>query len=436
MDNSFNDPLDLKSLPQFLIRFKINIFATSSVLIANLISKLGTTKKNPIIRISKTNETNETIIMNSSTQVVSFIHSSLKKPKSKKCIVSYTNTVLTSDSIKQDDPEIVLYLSNLVLFVVDKSNEESLSLIAQYYKSIFNPKKLNYFLITTSAAPDGDDKISEEEIKTFQKELPPTSRRFDIELEAEETLEPLIQQLDKLFFDTHIKDEQYNDSFRMFRNFNRHLFFTSEKEVPGLKDIHGPKINILLIGNTEVGKTCFCQQVFTDRFFDSISTIGIEYKQLIVMIKDTKCKISIWDTGGQERFKNTLYTSFQKVDAFLLFFSLDNYKSFEDVHNWFESIHNNRGAKSEQDNVPLILIGNKWDLHSQRVVPYSDAAALANQYDVPYIEVSSKTGLNVQETLISILCLSRKILLEKEDLITFSLNKRKLQQNKNKKCCD
>ena len=65
MDNSFNEQLDLKSLPQFLIRFKINIFSTNATLIENLISKLGKTKKNQILRISKTDETNETIIMNS-----------------------------------------------------------------------------------------------------------------------------------------------------------------------------------------------------------------------------------------------------------------------------------------------------------------------------------------------------------------------------------
>ena len=433
MDNSFNEQLDLKSLPQFLIRFKINIFSTNATLIENLISKLGKTKKNPILRISKTDETNETIIMNSSTQIVSFIYSSFQNAKNKRCIVSYTKTVLNSNSIKQDDSQIVLYLSNLILFIIDKSNEESLELITQYYKSIFERKKRNYFLITTTS--EDNDEISEEEIEAFQKELPPNSQRFDIELEKEKTLIPLKEQLDKLFFIENTNDEQYNNSFQMFLNFNRHLFFSSEKETTDLSSAHYPKINVLLIGNSKVGKTCFCHQLFTDRFFESISTIGIEFRQLIVKIKDTKCKISIWDTGGQERFKNTLFTSFQKVDAFLLFFSLDDYQSFEDVQNWFESIKNFRGEKFDQENVPLILIGNKWDLHDKRKVSYSDAATIANKYDVPYIEVSSMTGLNVQETLISILCLSQKILLDKEELQTFSLNKHKLQQTQKKKCC-
>lgn len=42
-----------------------------------------------------------------------------------------------------------------------------------------------------------------------------------------------------------------------------------------------------------------------------------------------------------------------------------------------------------------MLIGNKLDLASDRVVQYRQGQALANKYDISFMEVSAKTGENV-----------------------------------------
>ena len=42
--------------------------------------------------------------------------------------------------------------------------------------------------------------------------------------------------------------------------------------------------------------------------------------------------------------------------------------------------------------VVKMLVGNKLDLDKERIVQQREGSALANKYDIPFIEVSAKTG--------------------------------------------
>jgi len=51
------------------------------------------------------------------------------------------------------------------------------------------------------------------------------------------------------------------------------------------------------------------------------------------------------------------------------------------------------------DDVPLILIGNKSDLQSNRQVRKEEASDKANKWVKPYIETSAKTRDNVDKVI-------------------------------------
>jgi Ras-related protein Rab-8A len=51
-------------------------------------------------------------------------------------------------------------------------------------------------------------------------------------------------------------------------------------------------------------------------------------------------------------------------------------------------------AEAASENADIILVGNKRDCEIREVTP-EDAAELAEQYGVPYIEASAKTGENI-----------------------------------------
>jgi GTPase SAR1 family protein len=49
-----------------------------------------------------------------------------------------------------------------------------------------------------------------------------------------------------------------------------------------------------------------------------------------------------------------------------------------------------------------MLVGNKLDLANERVVQYREGQALANKYDIPFMEVSAKTGENITDVFVKI----------------------------------
>ena len=57
-----------------------------------------------------------------------------------------------------------------------------------------------------------------------------------------------------------------------------------------------------------------------------------------------------------------------------------------------------------EENIPLLLVGNKADLSdSERRVPRETAEARAQQWGVPYVETSAKDRLNVDKV-----CMKKK----------------------------
>lgn len=59
-------------------------------------------------------------------------------------------------------------------------------------------------------------------------------------------------------------------------------------------------INILLLGDSNVGKTSLMIR-FTDNKFeeDSSATIGVEFKNKVIQIDNKNIKLHILDTAGQ-----------------------------------------------------------------------------------------------------------------------------------------
>lgn len=59
---------------------------------------------------------------------------------------------------------------------------------------------------------------------------------------------------------------------------------------------------VVVIGDSAVGKTQILSRFAKNEFyFDSKSTIGVEFQTRTVTIKSKVIKAQIWDTAGQER---------------------------------------------------------------------------------------------------------------------------------------
>ena len=63
---------------------------------------------------------------------------------------------------------------------------------------------------------------------------------------------------------------------------------------------------VVLLGQTEVGKTALVHRLTNDEFLDNSKTsIGAAFAKHPLTIKDgTMVQLSIWDTAGQERYQS------------------------------------------------------------------------------------------------------------------------------------
>ncbi|XP_070185262.1 ras-related protein Rab-37-like isoform X2 [Littorina saxatilis] len=157
-------------------------------------------------------------------------------------------------------------------------------------------------------------------------------------------------------------------------------------------EIYDMCCKVMLIGDSGVGKTCLLVR-FKDGTFLSgsfISTVGIDFRNKVVEVDGAKVKLQIWDTAGQERFRSITHAYYRDAHALLLLYDVTNKASFDNIRAWLAEIN-----EYAQEDVVIMLLGNKCDSAAERVIRKEDGERLAREYGVAFMETSAKTGVNV-----------------------------------------
>ena len=82
----------------------------------------------------------------------------------------------------------------------------------------------------------------------------------------------------------------------------------------------------------------------------------------------------------------------------LLVFAINDANSFQFLKEKGESLIKRIKRKGKNGEIcPLVLVGCKQDLESERKVSHSDAKALADSWGCEYIETSAKLNFNCNE---------------------------------------
>ena len=76
----------------------------------------------------------------------------------------------------------------------------------------------------------------------------------------------------------------------------------------------------------------------------------------------------------------------------LLVYDVTDEQSFQNIRNWIRNIEQHAA-----DNVDKILVGNKCDMLSEKLVETARGQALADEYGIKFFETSAKTNQNVVE---------------------------------------
>jgi len=163
------------------------------------------------------------------------------------------------------------------------------------------------------------------------------------------------------------------------------------------------KFKIVLAGDKNVGKSSllirFCNNIFSETLKE---TIGVDFKKKTIELKyDSKLipiTLSIWDFGGEEKFRTLFPPYIQGAAAALILFDMTNKKSLYGLENWVKIIDENASK-----NVVKSFIATKIDLKDKREVSKEEAKEFCDKYTAnkEIFITSSKTGHNVKEAFLS-----------------------------------
>jgi len=127
------------------------------------------------------------------------------------------------------------------------------------------------------------------------------------------------------------------------------------------------------------------------------ATIGADFLTKEVMVEDRLVTMQIWDTAGQERFQSLGVAFYRGADCCVLVFDVNVAKTFENLESWREEFLIQAGPR-DPDNFPFVVLGNKIDVESQRVVSQKRASSWCQSHgNIPYFETSAKEAINVEQ---------------------------------------
>ena len=171
---------------------------------------------------------------------------------------------------------------------------------------------------------------------------------------------------------------------------------TTDTSAKAKKSDHNFKF--VVIGDTGAGKSSVLLRFADNAFQDSyMATVAVDFRHRTVTVNGESCKLQIWDTAGQERYRTITSAYYRGAEAIVMVYDVTNQESIRHINDWMAEV--NRYAAPD---TCKLLIGNKCDLESQRVVPIATAKSFAEELNIPFIETSAKEGVNVDKAFIQL----------------------------------
>ncbi|KAH7817499.1 Rab, unspecified Rab-like protein [Monocercomonoides exilis] len=156
---------------------------------------------------------------------------------------------------------------------------------------------------------------------------------------------------------------------------------------------HIPTFKIVLLGETNVGKSALLNRYFADEFKEVVKpTVGLDWLDKVIETDGLKIKLQIWDTPGLETHRGLIDIILKGADGFVFVYDITKKGTFKMINSWYQMVEPFIDAFSVSG-----LLGNKEDLSNQRAVKATEGEKFAQKYSMTFSEVSAFTGANVNE---------------------------------------
>lgn len=131
-------------------------------------------------------------------------------------------------------------------------------------------------------------------------------------------------------------------------------------------------IKVGMVGDAQIGKTSLMVKYVEGSWDeDYIQTLGVNFMEKTISIRNTEITFSIWDLGGQREFVNMLPLVCNDAVAILFMFDLTRKSTLNSVKEWYR-----QGRGFNKTAIPF-LVGTKYDHFVN--FPREDQEEISNQ---------------------------------------------------------
>ncbi|THF98603.1 hypothetical protein TEA_011275 [Camellia sinensis var. sinensis] len=160
----------------------------------------------------------------------------------------------------------------------------------------------------------------------------------------------------------------------------------------------------VLLGDMGTGKTSLVLRFVKGQFYDyQESTIGAAFFTQVLSLNEATIKFDIWDTAGQERYYSLAPMYYRGAAAAVVVYDITSMDIKHLTHypsklGAYVAFNDKLCiAVVENPNLVTVLVANKADLATKRLVENEVGEQYAKENGLLFFETSAKTAQNVNE---------------------------------------
>ncbi|XP_003475861.3 GTPase RhebL1 isoform X1 [Cavia porcellus] len=143
---------------------------------------------------------------------------------------------------------------------------------------------------------------------------------------------------------------------------------------------------VVILGHRSVGKTSLAHQFVKGEFLECYDpTVENAYSKIVTLGKD-EFHLHLVDTAGQDEYSILPYSFIVGIHGYVLVYSVTSLHSFHIIENLYQKLHQGHGKTQ----LPVVLVGNKADLSSDREVQAVQGKKLAESWGATFMESSAR----------------------------------------------
>lgn len=152
-------------------------------------------------------------------------------------------------------------------------------------------------------------------------------------------------------------------------------------------------LRVVVIGDSSVGKTSIISKLVCGEFSESEkTTVGAMFVLYTIKLDEGDVQIQLWDTAGQERFRSLGPLYYRNAKCGLIVLDFTKIDTFLNLDTWINAFTSVAGS-----DVSVVIVGNKFDLVSDRQVSDLDIQAFLETHNYPFFATSATDNESIQQ---------------------------------------